>query len=86
MLLASFPLSLVRESLSLRRQGRYNWDAFRKVGHKVVPVTCNDAPKYVHCGSEPLAFISNVFCDAGSYFKFVRTIYISNTGNLVFPG
>lgn len=84
---AVFPLELVKDSLKLQREGRYNIDlSFRFSRRKVAPVTCKNSPQWLHCGERPLVFITNVFVDGGSRLRQGRSVYIDQLGNHVYPG
>ena len=85
-MIASFPLALVLDSLRLRRAGRYTWDAKRQFNRNLVPVMSSAVSPNVHCGSEPLALVSWVRCDAGNPFIYARICYVSVSGILNFPG
>lgn len=85
-IIALFPLALVTRSLSMKRGGRYDWEASQLVGHKVVPVTCRKASPNVHCGGSPLKFKCNTYADMGSIFKGGETVYINEAGEHVYPG
>lgn len=85
---AIFPLILVKESLTLNGKGAYNEMALQKTGHKVLPVMCSEAPRWLHCGKNPLKFVTKIYVSIGNRanFGYNRSIYIDNQMSYVFPG